>query len=393
MNQKEVNRNIRLYAWFRILRDPLFWAPILITYIINIGKMSLAELYFMESVVVMGMVFVEIYSSAWADLLGRKKVLILGSLFAVIAIILFSLVYSPLMVWVSNITVMIAFALVSGVDEAYLVDTLKEAGRINEFTKINGRILSMRFALIALCSIVSGYLYSIDPRLPMYLSIPGVLVSFIISFFLSEPKRTEKFGHKEHFNLMKLSILFTLNHKKVKWIIGYISLVIVASKLWFFTYNPYFELVELDPKYFGWIFFALNIVAWGSSRYAYSIEKKLSEAVIIVGMLVLVSVPIMLMGIFVAQAAIAFVFFENLSRGFREPFFSSFINKHLDSKNRATVLSIKSAARALISSFSLWIFGLVLIRYPLALSLQILGISILFLGIISFCRYKVIFRP
>ncbi len=392
MKKEKIERNIKLYAWFQIMREPFFWGPVIITYIINIGKMDLSEVYFMESIVVFGMIFTEIYSSAWADLLGRKKAIIFGSFLSLIAIILFSLVYSPLLVWVSNILIMIGFSIISGVDEAFLVDTLKEAGRYDEYTKINGRIMSRRFMVTAFSSIASGYLYSIDPRLPMFLSIPGVLISFLVVFFFNEPKITKKSSHKEHFDMMKMSVLFVANHKRVKWIIGYIAIIVVASKLWFFTYNPYFELVNLDPKYFGWIFFVLNIIAWISSRYAYKVERRISEFAIIIALLVLIGVPIVLMGVFVCQISVMFILSENFTRGFRQPFFSSFINKHLDSKNRATVLSIKSAAIGLINAVSLWIFGLILVKWPLNVSMQILGVTVLFLGIYSILRYKPTFR-
>ncbi|OGF28650.1 hypothetical protein A2331_04260 [Candidatus Falkowbacteria bacterium RIFOXYB2_FULL_34_18] len=374
------------------MREPLFWGPILITYITNIGKMTLPEMYFMESIVVFGMIFVEIYSSAWADLLGRKKTVVLGSFLTLISIILFSLASSPMLIWVANIFIMIGFAIISGTDEAFLVDGLKENGRFDEFTRINGRIMSRRFILIAITSILSGYLYNINPRLPMFLSIPGVLVSLLIAFFFEESKRMQKASHKEHFELMKISVLFVANHKKVKWIIGYIALITVASKLWFFTYNPYFELVEIDPKYFGWIFFVLNIVAWISSKYAYKVEQKMSELAVIIILIALIGIPLILMGTFVSYLAIGFIFLENFTRGFREPFFSSFINKHLDSKNRATVLSIKAAARAFIHSICLFLFGLVLARWQLFESLQVLGIVVLALGVISVWKYKKLFK-
>ncbi len=390
--QKEARTNIKLYAWFKFMRMPFFWGPILITYIINIGKMSLSELYFMEAIVVFALIFVEIYSSAWADLLGRKKAMMLGTFLQLVAIILFSILDSPFLVWISNILVMLGFAIVSGVDEAFLVDNLDEIDRGNELTKINGQILSRIFIIMAIGSVASGYLYDISPRLPMFLSAPSVFIAFVLTFFFKESKNAKKISNKEHFDFMKMSILFVANHKAIKWIIGYVAIIAVASKLWFFTYNPYFELVELDYKYFGWVFFSLNIVAWASSKYAYKLEKKMSEKSIMIFMLALMSVPIFLMGTFVSQLAIGLVLSENLVRGFKQPFFSTFINKHLDSKNRATVLSIKSAVNAFINSVGLWIFGLVLLKWELAIGLQILGVAILIIGIFSIRRYRIIFQ-
>jgi MFS family permease len=392
MDQASVKRNIKLFALFKILRDPMLWGPVLITYIMNVGKMELSEIYLMEAVVVFMMIFVEIYTSAWADLLGRKLMLVLGGLQLIAGVIIFGIADSPLHIWLSNIILMFGFAFVSGVDEAFLYDTLKSAGRTNEYTKISGRIMSWRFFLIAVSAIASGYLYTIHPRLPVLLSLPTMLTALLATLFLKEPRQTSKAGHKEHFKLMKLSILFTLNHRKVKWIIAYIVIIMTASKLWFFTYNPYFELVELKPVYFGWIFFCLNIVAWFSSRFAHRIEAKLSEPVIIIGLVLIESIPILLMGLFVFKLSALLVMFENLCRGFREPFFSGLINRHLDSKNRATVLSIKSAVRAFVNSISLLLFGLVLDIVTLHTAMIILGSVVLLMGAISIRYYFPIFK-
>lgn len=392
MYSKSVERNIRLFIWFRILREPILWGPILILFIVNIGKMPLAEVYFMEALVTIVMIFSEIYSSPWADLLGRKKTMIVGTFISFLAVIIFMVVQSPLEVWIANILIMVGYSIVSGADEAFLADTLKSAGREGELTKIYGLSNSYRFFLVAIGSIFAGYLYEINPRLPIALSIPPLFVSFVLLLFLKEPKRQRRASHKEHFNLMKISILFMVNHKKIKWIITYLALVVIASKLWFFSYNPYFELVEIEPRFFGWIFFGLNLVAWLSSRYAYKIQRIFSEKQIMTAIIFIISIPMFLMGTYVSQIAALLVFTENIARGFRDPFFSSLINRHLDSKNRATVLSMKSAAIALVSAISLFLFGIVLNIFSLPSSLQLLSLIIIIIGLYLILRYNKVFQ-
>lgn len=95
--------NVALFTLFDIFVDPLFWGPIIISYITNVGGMTLSELYFMESIALGYLVVVEIYSSAWADLLGRKKVIIMGAALGVIDITYFSFANCPLDIWMANI--------------------------------------------------------------------------------------------------------------------------------------------------------------------------------------------------------------------------------------------------------------------------------------------------
>lgn len=393
MQNSQTDRNIKLFKIFKMFSGPLFWGPVLISYITNIGKMSLSEVYTMEAIVVSGMIFAEIYSSGWADLLGRKKSVIIGSALQVLALIIFTAAASPLAIWVANVLIMAGMAIISGADEAFLVDTLKDAGRFNELTKINRDISNKVFAMIAFSSVIAGYLYAINPRLPMILSIPGVLLSFVATFFLHEPKKMEKVGHKEHFDLIKLSVLFVANNKTVKWIIAYIALIAVASKIWFFSYNPYFELTMISPKYFGWIFFSLNFVAWQANKHAQIIEDKVNEKIIITLLVLLMSIPIILFGSFVAQISILFLFGDSVVGGFKRAFFSRLINEHLDSENRATVLSIQSASESIIGAIGLWVFGIVLKIFSLPGALQIHGLTMLIIGLLIVSQYRKVFQP
>jgi hypothetical protein len=169
------------------------------------------------------------------------------------------------------------------------------------------------------------------------------------------------------------------------------AVLAISTKLWFFSFNPYFELVELDPVWFGWIFALLNVVAYLSSKYAAAIRDKMGERNLILAMGLFASLPILLMGAIVAKISIAFILFDSFVRGIKEPFFSSFINKHLDSENRATVLSIKSSALALISGIALWIFSLSLGAGSLPLSLMWLSLALLVLVIYGVFRYHKIF--
>ncbi len=58
--------------------------------------MSLSEIYLMEAVVVGEIVLLEIPSGALADLIGRKKTILLGQFLIFLSAVLFALIDSPL---------------------------------------------------------------------------------------------------------------------------------------------------------------------------------------------------------------------------------------------------------------------------------------------------------
>ncbi len=388
MNAHNASRNARLYSWYITFRDPIFWGPVLIISLMRLGKMELSDIYIMEGIVLIGFMILEIPSGALADLIGRKKTIMVGGLFQLASKIWFACITSPFDVWCANILWMIGASLTSGADSALLYDSLKEDGREGEYRKIEGRATGNWLFLVAIGSLVAGFLAEYSLRLPAILSIPGVLFSSAVPFFFKEPPATKKYAPQEQIAIMKKSFLFVMTHKKVIWILGFTTMIAVASKIWFFTYNPYFELVNLDLKYYGIIFFVLNIIAWCFSRYADFFSKKMSEKGIMKLMVFLVGMPILFMGSVVSVFSVGMVFLQNVVRGFTKPFFAEFLNRHLDSENRATVLSIQSAVSGLAQFIFLGAFGLLLTAYGLPFCLQLLGGTVLILGTWEIIVYK-----
>ncbi len=378
MEQKFVLRNLRLYAWFQALREPLFWGPVLITYILSVGRMSLSQIYVMESVVVIIVMLLQIPGGAIADRLGRKRAMLVGMCLLALDCLLFGIGSGPVWMWVSNLVWALGYSLVSGADSALLYDTLAVAGRTDEFKRFEGRTIAYRYFLIAITSLSVGYLAGVNLRLPVLLGLPGVLAVIGIVAAMVEPPRTKPAG--KHWDVMKLSVLFVANNRKVKWIIAYAVLLSVIGKVWFFTYNPYFELVHLPLVLYGWVFFGLNVVAGVFSGSAGWLAKRIPARVSILGMVALTGLSILAMAFVIAQPMVILALAQNVVRGYIKPFMGQFLHDHLDSENRATVASVQSAVDGFGQVVLLGIFGLVLKVFSLPASLLMLGVFTLLAG-------------
>ncbi len=392
MEMHHTRRNVALYKLFALFNEPLFWGPILIISLQRLGQMSLPEIYFMESAVMIICVALDIPAGALADVIGRKKVLIIGRIFLLGSIIGFATMRSPAEAWFANIIWAIGFSFQSGADQAWLYDTLKDAGMEKDFSKIEGCATGSRFILIAVCSIAVGWLAEIDLRLPLLLSVPFVTVPLVISFFFKEQRSTNGYSTKAQIEILRKGIAFAIRKPEVRWIIGLCALVMGASKIWFFTYNPYFEKVEIPLAYYGVIFFFLNVVAWLSSHYAHWIEKHFKEKGCVLIMILCVGVPILVMGLFPCWPIALLVLVQNIVRGFMRPFVGNFMNRHIDSEEiRATALSVRSTLTEVVSILSLSWFGFMDKSLGLLDSLVVLGIVVLVLGKLSYARYKSLF--
>ncbi|MFA6428187.1 MAG: MFS transporter [Candidatus Buchananbacteria bacterium] len=394
MNQQQVHRNIILYYWLQLLAEPLFWGPILITYIQNVGRMSLGQIYFMEACCVMGVVLLDVPAGALADLIGRRRTIFWSRLLITLECLLFAAANNQLTVWLANLIWVIAYSLMSNADSSLLIDTLKVAGREKEFKNIIGKANSYRLALMAICSPLVGYLANLNLRLPAYLSVIFIAANCLVASRLIDPPVVEHYQKtwSGYYQLFKTSFGFVKNHRELKWIIIFSILISVISKIWFFTYNPYFTLVDLPLKTFGWIFLALNATAALSSYSSEWLYQKLGEFYSAVLMVLVVSLPIIAMGIFVSQAAALLVLLQNVARGYMTPLTNHMLHRYLNANNRATVASFKSSAVSLGEVLSMWLFAYWLKIFSLTACLQLLGITGLTFGLIILFSYQPIFK-
>lgn len=393
MDTKQAQRNVALYYFFQLLREPLFWGPILISYIMAVSRMTLSEIYAMEAICLVGIMLLEVPSGALADLLGRRRTIFIGSALFIADNLVFALADSKLMIWSANLIWVVGFSLVSGADSSLLYDSLKVLGQEDDYKKIEGRSTAYRFLLAAACSVFVGYLTSYSWRLPVGLGVVFIAANCLVTWFFVEPPFAggKKYSAAGHWQLMKLSVLFVANHRPVKWVIVFSVLVGVVSKIWFFTYNPYFELVGLPLHYYGWLFFGLNLVAAFFCHQADRLYRRLGDFGSIVMMLSAVSLPILAMGLVVSKPLALLVIMQNVARGYYNPFIGHFLHRYLDSANRATVVSIKSAVRGLGEFVMLGAFGLLLKAVSLPVGLEILGGISLAGGVWLIVSYRRIF--
>ncbi len=376
MNTK-LERNLKLMRLQSIFIEPLFWGPILILTLQKLAHMRLEDIYLQEAVCVLIMLVIDIPTGALADIIGRKKMLVIGTLFGLADIVLFAAMSAPWHAWLANILWAIGAAFRSGADKALIQESYLALGwdRVY-YRKFIGSTTGFRFLLAGICAPITSYLGEHDLRLPLFLCIPFMFIPAITSFMLTEPPREEqkKLNASEHVAKMKEGFRDTYVDKRILWIMFYMSVIGISSKIWFFSYNPYFERVSIPVRYFGWIFLALNIVAWLASNYGHKIERKIGDKMTVHLLIPLIGIPVIVMSLFPIPAMALLVLFQNVARGMSNPFFDSLSSQYLRNSTRATVLSVQSSAISAAASLSLLCFGIMLKSIDLLPALLVLGI-------------------
>lgn len=389
MNNATIDRNIRAYRTFSIFRTSPFWGPVLILYIAEIGHMSLSDIYLMESIVLIVTFFVEIPTGAIADMIGRKRMIMFGTVVDFLGMSIFAFGEGPTAMWFGNITVMIGLACVSGADISLLHDSLAQKNRGHMFRKIVGQGSAGMIALETFGALATGFLATIHLRLPIIAGLPFLIISLVSACTFIEPPVTQKYTCMRT-RLKDIAeggrIVFRNTH--VLWIIGFSCLVSIVMKISFFSYNPYFQEVRLDLPLYGVVLFVAGGISWVGSRFSHRMDGHKRERISIILLVTVLSLPFLLMGLFPTKTSILCISGFALARGFAPPLIAELFNREIPSASRSTINSVKSSASLLAQTITLGVYGLAIGVYPLTVCLIGCGVLVCSVGIYLIHTYR-----
>jgi MFS family permease len=198
-----MERNIILAYWLTFFKHSWFWLGIWILYYLKFT--NYAGIGIIETVFFLTITLFEIPTGAIADIFGKKKTLIISFSLQAVGVYFLSTATNLMGILTGGVIAGIGGSMYSGTFEALVYDSLKEIKAQDKYDRVIANISSISFFAPAVCAIIGGYLYTVQPSLPF--AITGLFYSFglITCFFLAEP----------HVDTIKFSIRNFLLQTKV----------------------------------------------------------------------------------------------------------------------------------------------------------------------------------
>jgi len=380
--EKNYESNIRLYYLYKVLTQPFLLAPVLAIFLLSRG-LSLPQVFLLEGLYGFASMALELPTGAFSDLLGRKKTMIIASVFFTISTITYSLSYGFAQFLLSELIFGIGCAFLSGTDSAFLYDTLKKMKREGEYTKIEGRARSYSLAAAIPGTGIAGFIAASSLVYPFYLTILMMASSVLVAMAFAEPIviKMKRYDVMDHVRQMKRGVSMAFKSRPVTWFLLFTALIGAFSGVSYWFYQPYMQQVGIDIAMFGIVFALMNMVAAVSSMFASKIEKKIGEGMSLLIMASFMIASFALMGVFMTAACVALFFMQQFVRGFGWPVLMGYLNRHIKSGERATILSVTSLFDGLVSSIMLiltsWIVGAFSMQVSLEFSAVVLFACIL----------------
>lgn len=206
------DKNITLGYILAAIHNLFFWFAPWLLYFLN--YIDFSQVAIVQAVGLVTSVITEVPTGAIADLLGKKKTLILSFLFTGTGefIIAFFPGFPTLVI--AFIILNTGYSLYSGTMDAFMYDTLVSEKREKEYARVLSRSSAIISVAIAFASIVGGFMYKWWMILPFLATGVMKFFGFLVTFFIDEPKvDTEKFSIKNFLTQNKLGFAHLFNKK------------------------------------------------------------------------------------------------------------------------------------------------------------------------------------
>lgn len=303
----------------------------------------------------------EVPTGIIADKIGRKFSIIIALALQFIGEFIFIVADCYLLFVLICIIAGIGFSFLSGCFEAMMYDSLKAQNRQQQMQKVAGLNGSFALAATTIGSLIGGL---ITANLQLTNFVHAIIVtaffvflSLLASLFLKEPSLESRDFRDSSFKLLKDGVNLIKVNRSLKRIILLSLLATPFINYLLNFYPPYFVKANVKGFLFGVTLAIASLLGALASKYAYLFEKLLGVKK---GVMLAVLLPAMFYFLLAAVShsiiSIILVICAFGSMHIQKPIFLDYLNRHIESKNRATVLSLINV----ITGFYVALMGLLI---------------------------------
>jgi len=333
-------KNIRLYYLLAIFLNGWFILPNWVFYFLK--YLSISQISLIDGIAISIGLLMEVPSGALSDLLGKKKMMIFSSLIIAIACFLYLFCKSFGMFLVVDILIFIGFSFQSGTREAFAYDSLAEYKKESFYSVVASKFTSISIVMSTISFFIGGLLYRFDSRLPFVAWLIFLIISVGIMLQSKEPKvDTNKMSLKNYLNQMKDGFLAIFNKKLFIYIITILGVAIFVKLYQGVVRQSLAGYFGFTGETFGYLLGLVAIpAAYLSFHLDFLIEKIGSKK------LLLIVAFFYSLAFFIGFSSrslytgIILFFIINMMEKIGEPLVSVLVNERIDSKHRATALSV-----------------------------------------------------
>jgi MFS family permease len=379
------NNIIKMY-FFRFFSS--FWliVPVLIPYYKSAG-LAATQVFLVQSVFLTAVFLLEIPSGYLADIIGRKKTIIIGTFFLPAGLLTYYFSSSLGGFIAAELMIAVALSFWSGADSALIYDTLKQLKKQGDYKKIQGTAEMLTRVGDGLASVTGGLLALLSLKLPFIINIATSLVMLPVLFTIAEPGRKMMKAGENHAKQLAGIVVYSMTHKKIRPYIILSGIVNGAGIIGVWAYLLYYGQLGLNVAYNGIFHACLGFASGIGAAIAYKVEKKLGVRIAL-SLLFIIALGFCMFGGFKSYFVIPFAFINGFIWNMSFPIILDLMNRQVKSEMRATVISVSSMARSVVFVVFSPLFGWVTDKY--SLSSAFFGLAALFALVTAWSLFELV---
>lgn len=323
----------------------LYFYHAFLTLYLQQRELNFVQINSLWAIIVGTMSLSEVPTGIVADRLGRRSSIIISLILQLAGEVIYIFADNYLLFAFVSVIAGIGFAFSSGCFEAMMYDSLKSEGREKEMQKVAG--LNSSFAQLAIIvgSFAGGFIAA-DLRMDSFILLIvmtafSVGMALLISVLLKEPPIEYERSEQSPLTLLRDGVHLLRTNNPLQRIILLSLLATPFINYLLIFYQPYFLRAKVAGVWFGIALSVASLLGVLTSKYAYLLEKTIGVRR---GVLLATFTPgilyIFMATIFHSWLSIILFVIAYSSMHIQKPLFADYTNRHIESRNRATVLSM-----------------------------------------------------
>ncbi len=314
--------------------------PVIVLFYEDHG-LGLQDVFILKSVYSIAAVSLEIPSGYLADVWGRRKCLVLGSILFFCGYLCYSFTATFGAFLIAEILLGSGQTLVNGADSALLYDTTAKYGKEQLYLRYEGRITMIGNFAEAVAGILGGLLAAYSLHFPFYFQAVIAFSGIPAALALEEIVTGQRIrnGFSEIRRIIRYS-LFT--NKALCYNIMYSGIIGAATLTMAWLVQPVLMHLDSPISWYGVAWTILNLTVGVSALFSDRVERYFGMHVINGIILFFIAGGYIALAFNLTWSGLLVLLVFYVFRGFATPILKGYINQMTFSDMRATVLSIRN---------------------------------------------------
>ncbi len=399
-------KNIKLFPIYKLFAyDLLFYYAIQMLFLHNVKGVSISGILLLNSIYCAFQMIFQIPVTLVVDKIGYKKCIVVGNIFCTTAVLTYILANSFSTIMIGDFQLALGFALKSVSESPFLFTVMKKEKMEYESAKVEAKGSSMYFYVEAFASIVSGYLYAVNPYIPVVLCALAMLTSTVLAFKFDDStvNKAENLSGKEYFSDMKHGFKFIFKSERLKALLVFAcvfaGIVAVAGNF----SKAFLTDINISSVTFGIITSLLSIISAIGSSYQDKFQNKRKKktlsyiSLIFIGVFLFVGIPHLIGFNAKILLTIGFIIFalQNFFKGSYRVIMKKYLNNFTTSSIRPKIMSVYYLCEMLGTFVLLFLASKSLEVTNIGIAYIIFGVAFLItiLGVLEYMRTRLGLKP